>query len=137
MSFIVHDLYCATCEEFERSVLYRRSDGRPGCPVCSSDRRVAWLDPPRIKPDWTPIETATGIIETRAQFDKMIAKKRRENPGKELVVSGNTAAACKVRSEEARHRSVTNLRSKGYCESDIRERKSEIKAKKLEKLARK
>jgi len=137
MSFIVHDLYCAACEEFERSVFYRRSKGIPVCPVCSSERRVGWLDPPRIKPEWTPIETATGVIETREQFNKLVAKKRAQNPDRELVVSANTRSGVNLRADEARHRHITNLRSKGYCESDIKERKAEIKAKKLEKLARK
>ena len=137
MSFIVHDFYCKKCEAFERSVLYRRSAGRPVCPECGSERSVAWLDPPRIKPDWKPIHTATGVIETREQFEKMTAKVRKDNPGKELRISGETENTRALRSDEARHRQITNLRSKGFCESDIRERKTEIKAKKLERSARK
>lgn len=137
MSFIVHDLFCKACDEFERSVLYRRSAGRPVCPTCGAERSIGWLDPPRIKPEWKPIHTATGVIETREQFEKMTAKVRKDNPGKELRISGETDATRTVRSEEARHRHLKNLRSKGYCEADVRERKAEIKAKKLERSARK
>ena len=137
MSHIVHDLFCAKCDEFERSVLYRRTDGRPACGVCGSDRRVAWLDPPRMLAPWTPIPTATGMIETRADFDKMVAKVRKDNPGKELRIAGETEQTRSVRSDEARHRNVTNLKSKGYSQQDVRERKSELKAKKLERSASK
>lgn len=137
MSHIVHDLFCAKCDEFERSVFYRRSDGRPACGVCGGDRRVAWLDPPRMTPRWEPIPTAMGMIESRAQFDKMVAKARKDHPGKEVRISANTAASRAMRHDEARHRNVTNLKSKGFSEQDVRERKSELRAKKLERSASK
>lgn len=137
MSHIVHDLFCAKCDEFERSVFYRRSNGRPACGVCGGDRRIAWLDPPRIRPEWKPIPTATGMIESRAQFEKMVAKVRKENPGKEVRISGETEATRSLRYDEARHRNLTNLKSKGFSEQDVRERKSELKAKKLERSASK
>ena len=130
--FIVHDLYCPGCDEFEKDVLYRRSNGRPKCAECGDDRRVAWLDPPRMTPEFEPIETATGTIETRAQFNKMVEETRKKHPNAEVVISGDSRKANAVRAEEARHRGLTNLRAKGYCEADVRERKAELKRKKLE-----
>lgn len=77
------------------------------------------------------------MIESRAQFEKMVAKVRKENPGKEVRISGETEATRSLRYDEARHRNLTNLKSKGFSEQDVRERKSELKAKKLERSASK
>ena len=136
MAFLVHDLYCSTCDEYEPDVMYRRSTGRPPCTECGSARTTAWLDRAPASPTpWEPIETATGVIETRKQFDKVIADQRAKNPNAEVVVRGNTKKLAKRKAEEARHRHVQSLKASGHDLSDVKARKQEIKAKKLERAA--
>ena len=138
MSLMVHDLYCAPCEAYESDVVYRRSVGKPKCPDCGAERSIAWLDRAPASPaEWEPIETATGTIETRKQFDKMIADKRAKNPNAEVVVRGNTKPLAKRKAEEARHRSLQSLKNGGFSLSDVKARRKEIRTKKLERTASK
>ena len=97
---------------------------------------MAGLDPPRMAPEWEPIETATGTIETRAQFNKIMDETRKKYPNAQVTASGDSRQAKSARADEARHRNIVNLRKHGYCESDTKARKAEVKRKKLESSTR-
>ncbi len=141
MSFIAHGLKCTgpDCGLDEPHVFYRKADGPPPCPECSSPRKISWSHRrfPGVSGDGIGSFTAMdmgvfGRVETREDYNRVMSVIKERHPNAHIQVEADSREDQQQRADEARQRAYEKRRANSLNQKMLDEIKEERKSRTAE-----
>lgn len=133
-----HDVRCSACG-WKKADVFVRIESMPYCEDCGVVTVVDWSHgrAPSVRGhgygSFTSIDMgALGKAETKEDYDRAVATIQQRFPGRRVELVSETKAQKQERIDALRQRSYERKKQVGVDESMLRERDTEVKAKRAE-----
>lgn len=133
-----HDVRCSACG-WKKADVFVRIEAMPFCDDCGVVTVVDWSHgrAPSVRGhgygSFTAIDMgALGKAETKEDYDRAVATIQQRFPGRRVELVSETQAQKQERIDALRQRSYERKKQAGVDESMLRERDTEVKAKRAE-----